>query len=103
MTSEPITHVVYTSINRPLTIWGVDRRLFMLALLMGAASFNFFGSLLGGVLMFGSLYGLARVCLARDPQWLRIVLRGSRDRAMYDAAKLDPITVCRIKRHDAQQ
>ena len=45
-------HIVYRSINKPLTIWGVERRLFFLALLMGGATFNFFGSLIGGIFMF---------------------------------------------------
>jgi type IV secretory pathway VirB3-like protein len=99
MTSEPITHMVYTSINRPLTIAGVDRRLFLLALLMGAATFNMFGTLLGGVCMFAALYLVARIWLSRDPQWLRIVLNASRARAVYDAAKLDLITVRRMTSH----
>ena len=35
--------------NKPLTIWGAERRLFLLALVIGAGMFNFFGSLLGGL------------------------------------------------------
>ena len=49
-------HPVYRSMNKPLTIWGAERRLFLLALVIGAGMFNFFGSLLGGLLMFGALY-----------------------------------------------
>ena len=35
---------VYRTIHRPLTVCGVDRRLFFLALLVGAATFNLFYS-----------------------------------------------------------
>src|SRR5262249_17990338 len=51
MPSAPTFHPVYKSMNKPLTIWGADRSLFFLAMIMGAATFNFFGSLLGGILM----------------------------------------------------
>src|SRR5438094_9578416 len=88
MPNEPSFHLVYRSINKPLTIWGAERRLFFLALVMGSATFNFFGSLVAGVLMFGSLYGGARWMTATDPQFLRIVLNSARDRPHYDPAKL---------------
>ena len=39
-------HRVYKSVNKPLTVWGAERRLFFLALVISAASFNFFGSLM---------------------------------------------------------
>ena len=53
-------HPVYRSLNKPLTIWGAERRLFFLAAMIGAAMFNFFGSLLGSLLMFASLFAAAR-------------------------------------------
>ena len=53
-------HPVYRAINKPLTVWGAERRLFFLALIMGGATFNFFGSLLGGMLMFLVLFAAAR-------------------------------------------
>ena len=58
----------------PLTIWGVDRRLFFLSLLLGAATFNLFYSFLAGLLMSGGLYGFALWATARDPEMLRILL-----------------------------
>jgi hypothetical protein len=39
---------VYRSIHRPLTVAGVERRLFFLALLVGAAAFNLFRSFTAG-------------------------------------------------------
>jgi hypothetical protein len=43
MANDPTFHPVYKSINKPLTIWGAERRLFFLAMIMGAGTFNFFG------------------------------------------------------------
>ena len=37
MPDRPTYRPVYKALHRPLTIWGVDRRLFFLALLLGAA------------------------------------------------------------------
>jgi type IV secretory pathway TrbD component len=84
MTNEPTFHRVSKSINRPLTIWGAERRLFFLAAIMGAATFNFFASLVSGMLMFFSLYAFARWATARDTQMLRVLLNSSRFRTHYD-------------------
>jgi hypothetical protein len=40
MPEPPEFHPVYRSINKPLTIWGAERRLFFLAAIMGAATWN---------------------------------------------------------------
>ena len=84
---KPTTYAVYRSLNKPLTIWGAERRLFFLALVMGATAFNFFGSLVGGVLMFAVLFLCARWTTARDPQLLRILLNSARFKLQYDPAK----------------
>jgi hypothetical protein len=44
MPDRPTYRPVYKALHRPLTIWGVDRRLFFLSLLLGAATFNLFYS-----------------------------------------------------------
>ncbi len=49
MTTTPRLQPVYASINTPLTIGGADRRLFFVALVVGGATFTFFGSLLAGL------------------------------------------------------
>jgi hypothetical protein len=95
MAAEPSMHVVYKSMNRALTIWGADRRLFLLALMLGAAVFNFFGSLPGGLIVFGSLYAGARYLTATDPQLLRVVFNAGRLRTEYDAVTLEP---CQVRR-----
>jgi type IV secretory pathway TrbD component len=87
MPNEPRFHPVYKSINKPLTIWGVERRLFFLALIMGGATFNLFGSLLSGILMFAALCIFGRWATGADPQILRILLNSSRFKVQYDPAK----------------
>ena len=87
MHDRPTYRPVYKALHRPLTVCGVDRRLFFLALLMGAATFNLFYSFLAGVLVASGLYGFALWSTKRDPQMLRILLSSSRFRARYDAVK----------------
>jgi len=89
MTNQPNFHTVYRSINKPLTIWGAERRLFFLSAIVGAATFNFFGSLLGGLIMFVALFLLARWATAADPEMLRILLNAAQFRTLYDSAKHD--------------
>ena len=84
---------VYRSLHRPLTVCGVDRRLFFLALLVGAATFNLFYSFLAGCLMFGVIYAFASVSTSRDPQMLQILLRAGRSRRQYDAVKHDRVEI----------
>lgn len=78
---------VYKALNKPLTILGAERKLFFVALIMGAATFNLFGSLLGGLLIFGSLFLAAQWATRTDPQILRILLNSSKFRREYDPAK----------------
>ena len=87
MPNEPTFHAVYKSINKPLTIWGVDRQRFFLALIMGGATFNLFGSLLSGLVMFAALFFLARWATRTDAQLLRILLNSARFKTQYDSAK----------------
>ena len=86
-TNLPEHRLVYRALHRPLTVCGVDRRLFFLALLVGAATFNLFYSLLAGALLFGVLYACALWSTKRDPQLLQILLQSGRYRTRYDAAK----------------
>ena len=88
-----VSRTVYKAVHRPLTIWGVDRRLFFLALLMGAAMFNLFYSFLAGLLMFAGLYGFAAWATTRDPHMLVILLSSSRVKRRYDPLKHCPFDV----------
>jgi len=86
------TNPIHTSLNKPLTILGADRKLFFLAAIIGAATFNFFGSLLGGLLMFAILFLGARVATAKDPQLLRILINAPNLRPRYDSAKKEAMS-----------
>jgi type IV secretory pathway TrbD component len=100
MANGPTFHPVYKSINKPLTIWGAERRLFFLAMIMGAGTFNFFGSLVSGLVMFLALYFLARWATATDPQILRILLNSSKFHTQYDPGKRIGFKFRRIHRCD---
>lgn len=85
--ASPQVHRCYRSLNRPLTICGVERRLFFAATLVAAAMFNFFGSLLGGLLMFLTLYLFGRWATRTDPEILRVLLNSAKFRSHYDPLK----------------
>lgn len=85
--SRPVYRPVFKALHRPLTICGVDRRLFFLALMVGAATFNLFYSFLAGLLMSAGLYAFALWATSRDPDMLRILLASSRARRRYDPGK----------------
>ncbi len=86
---------VHRALNHPLTILGVERKLFFFAMCMGAATFNMLSSLLGGILMFLLLYVFARWATATDPQILRFLLSAAKFKAQYDPSKFSPISVRR--------
>ena len=85
--NRPETRAVPRALYRPLTVCGVDRRLFFLALLVGAATFNLFYSFLAGCLLFAVLYAFGWWSTSRDPQMLQILLRSGAARLRYDAAQ----------------
>jgi type IV secretory pathway TrbD component len=95
MTKVPRLQPVYSSINRPLTIGGADRRLFFVALVVGGATFTLFGSVLTGLVMFLALYLGARWATQHDPQLLRIVLRSATARSRYDPGTFAYVMVTR--------
>ena len=89
----PTLRVTHKALHRTLTIFGVDRRLFFLAMLLGAATFNLFYSFLSGLLMFVSFYGFAWWSTQRDPEMLKILLTSSRARRRFDPAMHNVFTV----------
>ena len=93
MSTQPTYHPVYKALHRPLTICGVDRRLFFLSVLLGAATFNLFYSFLAGLLTFTGLYAFALWTTKRDPSMLRILLSSSGARRQYDPGKHDRFDV----------
>jgi type IV secretory pathway VirB3-like protein len=93
MPDRPTYRPVFKALHRPLTICGVDRRLFFLALMVGAATFNLFYSFLAGLLIAVGLYAFSLWATRRDPEMLRIVLASSRAHRRYDSAKHMPTRV----------
>jgi type IV secretory pathway TrbD component len=91
MSDRPTYRPVFKALHRTLTVWGVDRRLFFLALLLGAATFNLFYSFLAGLLVFGALYSFALWATKRDPAMLRILFASSQARRRYDPGKHDRV------------
>jgi type IV secretory pathway TrbD component len=87
MSTPDDRHHVCKVLIRPLTLCGIERRIFFLALLLGAATFNLFYSLLAGLLVFALIYLVTRVGTAIDPQIFAIALRSLTARTRYDAAR----------------
>ncbi len=78
---------VYKTINNPLTIMGAARDLFFMAAMLGAAVFNLFSSLLGGIVVFLVMHLLARYATQKDPQIIRILLNSGKFKSQYDPVK----------------
>src|ERR1700724_1557132 len=89
---------VYKTLNRPLTIMGVERTLFATALFTGAGFQVLFSSLLGAIVIFAILLYLARMATRRDPKMLVFVIQAMSGtfRAEYDPCKYTPSTIRRI-------
>jgi type IV secretory pathway TrbD component len=90
---------VYKSINRPLTILGVERKLFFAAAMMGAATFNLMGSFVGGILVFVTLFALGSWATKTDPKNLHVLLNSAKYKSQYCPMKFKPIRIKRIT-HD---
>jgi len=76
--------------NRPLTIFGAERRLFFVALISGAGVFNLMHSLPGGILLFLAALGAAQRATKYDPEILRVLLNSAKFRPRYDPMKWEP-------------
>ena len=85
--TERRINTVYKVINKPLTIMGAARDLFFLSTVLGAGIFNLFGSLLGGLLIFGVGVIAGRYATQKDPQIIRILLASQRFKTQYDPLK----------------
>ncbi len=75
----------YRALNRPLTLMGVERRLFLLAATLGLAVWNATASLTAGALIFCGWYGAGWIAGRKDPAILSVI----RAAARYPA-RLDP-------------
>jgi type IV secretory pathway VirB3-like protein len=80
------TRPVYRSLSKPMTILGVERRLFFFILMVAFLLFHLSETLLPALVLFGILWTLAKAATQADPQMLRILLNSSRFAARYDPA-----------------
>jgi type IV secretory pathway TrbD component len=83
----PFARPVHKALHRPLTIAGVERRAFFLALLLGAGTFNLLHSFAAGLVVSSALYAVAAWATRHDQSLLNILLRSHRFRRRYDPAK----------------
>jgi type IV secretory pathway TrbD component len=79
---------VFRAINKPLTVAGIERRIFGLALIASSLVLSAFG-MTGALLTFGVLYFVARWATRRDPQFPQIFMASRRFATLYDPAKRD--------------
>ena len=77
---------VYRSLNKVLTLMGVERRLFFLLLIGSFGIFQTSDSLVSAAVLFGILWVFARAATQSDPKLLTIVWKSSQYATRYDPA-----------------
>lgn len=77
----------YPTLNRPLTLLGVERRWFLLSATGSVALWNALDSFLVSLAVFAILWGAGVLAWKKDPAMLLILKQGSRFRALYDPGK----------------
>lgn len=82
-------HPVYRSLNKPLTLLGVERRLFFFLLTVSFLLLRLTGALVPALGLFLMFMLAARWATSFDPQILRVLLNSRRFVARYDPAKWD--------------
>ena len=63
----------YAALNRPLTVLGVERRLFLLGATLAVAVWNATASLVAGGVVFAGCYGAGWLAGRRDPAMLAVL------------------------------
>ena len=93
------TNPVYKTLNKPLTIMGVERTLFATALFTGAGFQVLFSSLVGAIVIFAILLYFARMATRHDPKMLVFIVQAMSGafQTEYDPCKYTPATVRRIR------
>ena len=77
---------VYRSLNKILTLMGVERKLFFLLLIASYAVFQASESVLSALALFGILLVFARAATKSDPALLTIVWKSIKYANRYDPA-----------------
>jgi type IV secretion system protein TrbE len=80
-------NAVYRSLNTPLTLLGIERRLFFAVTIVPVVLFQITNALVPALVLFLAFLLIARAMTASDPQMLRILLNSARTAARYDPGK----------------
>ncbi len=98
MPEDRRSNPVYKTLNKPLTIMGVERTAFAIAFFTAGAFQFFFGSLLGGIAIFGILLYFGRLLTYKDPMMIVFLVHAmvGAFKSYYDPCKYKPLTIRRI-------
>ena len=77
----------YTALNRPLTVLGVERRLFLLGATLALAVWNATASLVAGGVIFAGCYGAGWIAGRKDPAMLAVLRATARHPVRFDPGK----------------
>ena len=77
----------YAALNRPLTVLGVERRLFLLGATLALAVWNATASLMTGGVVFAACYGAGWLAGRKDPAMLAVLRAAARYPARFDPGK----------------
>ena len=77
----------YGALNRPLTVLGVERRLFLLGATLAVAVWNATASLVAGGVVFAACYGAGWLAGRKDPGMLAVLRSAARYPARFDPGK----------------
>ncbi len=75
------------SLSRPLTMFGCERKAFILSGTIGAAAWNAMNSLAVGLLLFAIGYGIGWFGTRNDPHMLLVIRAAAREKVRYDPGK----------------
>ena len=77
----------YAALNRPLTVLGVERRLFLLGATLALAVWNATASLVAGGVIFAGCYGAGWLADRKDPAMLAVLRAASGHPVRFDPGK----------------
>ena len=83
------TRPVFRSLNKPMTLMGVERRMFFAIVMVSFILFHLSEALVPALALFGVLWVFARAFTQADPQLLRVLMNSSRFAARYDPARVE--------------
>jgi len=91
---------VYKTLNKPLTIMGIERSAFATALFAAAGFQVLFSNFSGALIIFAILLYFARLLTYKDPMMLLFIVQAMTGafKSYYDPCKYKPLTIRRVRR-----